>query len=110
MDKYTIKLLSNAYAHLDEIYGYIATELAAPMAAENLLDKLEEAILSLEIMPNRFPTRRVGAYAGKCYRQLFVKNFTIVYRIDEDNKDVLIIAVRYSRSQFLLRDCQDKPK
>ena len=44
--------------------------------------------------------RRVGAYAGKGYRQLFVKNYTVVFRIDEEHKTVIIVTVRYSASQF----------
>ncbi len=83
MDKCNEKLLSAAYRNLDKIYEYIATELHAKESAVSLIDQLEEAISSLEIMPQRGARRRVGAYAGKAYRQLLVKNFTIVYRIDE---------------------------
>ena len=100
MDKYGVKLLSAAYRNLDEIYEYIAAELGAEQSALNLIDKLEEGIFSLEVMPQRGAKRRVGAYAKKGYRQLFVKNFTIVYRIDEVKKHVVVVTVRYSRSQF----------
>lgn len=41
-----------------------------------------------------------NAYSNKGYRQLFVKNFTIVYRIDEEKKQVIIVTVRYSKCQF----------
>lgn len=54
----------------------------------------------MEVMPQRGAKRRVGAYANKGYRQLFVKNFTIAYRIDEVKKQVIIVTVRYSRSEF----------
>jgi len=43
---------------------------------------------------------RVGAYAGKGYRQLFIKNDTVVFRVDENKKQVLIVTVRYSKSSF----------
>lgn len=100
LDKYSVKLLSAAYRNLDDIYAYIATQLHTEQSALNLIDKLEEAIFSLEVMPQRSVKRRVGAYANKGYRQLFVKNFTIVYRIDELKKQVIIVTVRYSRSEF----------
>ena len=100
MDKYSVKLLSAAYRNLDNIYAYIATELQAEQSAMNLINKLEEAIFSLEVMPYRGAERRVGAYANKGYRQLFIKNFTVVYRIDEAKKQVIIVTVRYSRSEF----------
>ena len=100
MDKYHVKLLSQALQQLDEIYEYITNELKAQIDAENLIDKLEEAIFSLEIMPYRFPKRRAGVFANKNYRQIFVKNFCIVYRVDEVKKEVIVVAVRYSRSNF----------
>lgn len=100
MGNCSVKLLSAAYRKLDEIYEYIAAELGAEKSALNLIDKLEEGIFSLEFMPQRGAKRLVGAYANKGYRQLYVKNFTIVYRIDEVNKQVIVVTVRYSRSQF----------
>jgi plasmid stabilization system protein ParE len=51
LNKYDVKLLSAAYRNLDEIYEYIATELNAKESAIGLIDQLEEAVLSLEIMP-----------------------------------------------------------
>ncbi len=42
----------------------------------------------------------MGAYADRGYRQIFVGNFTVLYRIEETKKHVLIVTVRYSRSQF----------
>jgi len=100
LDKYSAKLLASAYRNLDEIYSYIATELQAEQAALHLINKLEEAILSLEVMPQRGAKRLAGAYANKGYRQLFIKNFTIVYRIDETKKQVIIVTVKYAKSEF----------
>lgn len=92
--------LSTAYRNLDEIYSYIATQLQAEESARNLIDKLEEVILSLEVMPYRGAERSVGVYANQGYRQVFVNNFTIVYRIDEERKQVIIVTIRYSKSNY----------
>ena len=100
MDKYDVRLMSRALQDLDEIYAYIARELFAPGTAEGLIDRIEKAILSLEEAPYRGAVRRIGLYAGRGYRQLFVGNFTIVYRVDEDQKLVLIVTVRYTPSRF----------
>jgi len=100
LDNYRVKILSAAYLDLENIYAYIATELKAELSAMNLIDKLEEAILSLELMPHRVARRRVGAYVNKEYRQLFIKNFTIVYRINKVKKEVIIVTVRYSLNEF----------
>lgn len=100
MDKYAVKLLSHAYRDLDGIYAYIAETLLEPNTAQKLLDALEEAIFGLEEMPQRGAPRKNGAYASKGYRQLFIKNFTVIYRVDEAKKQVVIVTVRYSKSQF----------
>ncbi len=100
MDKYHVKLLSETLQQIDAIYGYITKELQSQIDAENLIDKLEEVIFSLESMPYRHPRRRTGIYANKEYRQVFVKNFCLVYRIDEIKKEVIIVAIRYSKSNF----------
>lgn len=100
MDKYSVKLLSRALHDLDGIYAYIANRLQEPETALRMVEKLETQILSLETMPYRCPERRTGAYAGKGYRQLFVRNYTVIFRIDQEQKQVIVVTVRYSRSQF----------
>lgn len=100
MDKYSIKLLSRAYYNLDDIYSYISAGLLEPQAAQTIIESLEEAIYSLEDMPYRGSIRKTGSYARKGYRQLFIKNFTAIYRIDEANKQVVIVTVKYSKSEL----------
>ena len=82
MEQYSVKLLSHALQDLDSIYTY------------------EDAIFSLETFPHRCPERRNGTYANRGYRQLLIKNYTIVFRIDEMQRQVLVVTVRYSPSQF----------
>lgn len=100
MSSYTVYVSPQAYRDIDEIYEYISTELFAEDAAIRLVEDIEEAILSLEEMPERGAERKVGAYAYKGYRHLFVKNYTIVYRVDTDAKEVMIITVKYSHQNF----------
>ena len=100
MDKYTVKILPAALEQMDKIYAYIAQNLCAKDAAQNLLDKLEDAIRSLKMLPERGAVRKSGKFANKGYRQLFADNFTIVYRIDKKEKRVIIVAVHYSRRNF----------
>lgn len=100
MDKYNVSLTSRALRDLDDIYVYIAQTLLVPETALGLVDKIEKEILSLEEMPYRFPERKTGAYANRGYRQLFVGNYTVIYRVDEKRRQVIIVTVRYSPSQF----------
>lgn len=83
-------------AYLDNIYNHIADSFKEIGTAEKMADSLEAAILGLDEMPYRGAVRRTGAFANRGYRQIFVKNFTIVYRIDEPHKTVIIVTIRYT--------------
>jgi len=100
LDKYLVTLLPKAFRDLDDIYKYIATEIKDVNTANKIADVLEESIFSLETMPYRGAERKVGKYANKGYKQLFVKNFSVVYRIDEKNKTVIVVTVRFIPSEF----------
>ena len=93
-------LLAGAKRDLDGIYSYIANTFLEAGTAAKMLDALEAGILSLEQLPYRCAERKHGRYANQGYRQLFVRNYTIVYRIDEKQKRVIVVTVRYSRSNF----------
>ena len=100
MVKYQVKITPQAFRDIDMIYDYIARHLLEPGTANNLVDEIEAGIFSLEEMPNRGAPRRIGNYANKGYRQLYIKNYTIVYRVDETEKQVIIVTVKYSGSDF----------
>jgi len=100
LDNYSVKLMSRALRDLDKIYDYISHTLVEPGTALKLVERIENAIFSLETMPYRCPERRRGAYAYRGYRQLLVENYTVIYRIQESEKQVIVVTVRYSSSEF----------
>ena len=100
MDKYTVRLYARAYRDLDEIYAYIACNLLEPGTASELVRQLESAILSLQQLPDRGAVRNRGIYANGDYRQLFVKNYVIVYRVLHESKEVHVVTVCYAASNF----------
>lgn len=100
MDKYSVKLLSKAVRDLEQIYIYISEMLLVPDISIGIIENIESTILSLGYFPYRGAMRRVGRYANKGYRQLFVKNFTVLYRIDEVEKVVIVVTVKYTPSNL----------
>lgn len=100
VEQYKVKLMSRALRDLDGIYKYIAETLLEAGTALNLVEEIEREIFLLEHFPNRCPIRRIGRYSNKGYRQLFVKNYTVIFRANEEEKTVIIVTVRYSASQF----------
>jgi len=100
LDKYIVKLLPKAYRDIEQIYNYISQNFEEKEIALKLVNDIEDTIFSLESLPYRGAERKIGLYANKGYRQLFLKNFSVIYRVDEDKKYVIIVTVRYSRSNF----------
>ena len=98
--KYTVKLYPRAYRDLDEIYSYIAVNLTEPDTASKMVSAIEEAVYGLEQFPKRGSKRKNGVYANQEYRQIFVSNYTIIYRVYDEKQEVHIITVRYAPSQF----------
>jgi addiction module RelE/StbE family toxin len=81
LDNYSVKLYARAIRDLEEIFKYIANNISEPLAAEKMIDALENAIVNLEYFPERGAIRQNGIYANKNYRQLFVKNYVIIYKM-----------------------------
>ena len=95
-----MKLYPRAYRDLDGIYNYIVCTLLEPTTASKMIDELENAIVSLETLPECGVIRRVGAYANQGYRQLLHKNYTIIYRVLKHQKEVHIITVKHTLCNF----------
>ena len=74
--------------------------LLSPAAANSTLEAIKNAILSLDEMPIVVLLEKSADMPMLGYRQLFVKNYTVIYRVDEKDKAVIIITIRYTPSAF----------
>ncbi|MCM1264355.1 MAG: type II toxin-antitoxin system RelE/ParE family toxin [Butyrivibrio sp.] len=95
MDKYKVKINPKAIRELDNIYGYIASEKAAPENAKGQVDRIKNSILNLNTFPQSHQERNEGRYAGKGYRQMLIDNYIAIFRIDEIHKIVYVVTIQY---------------
>ena len=95
MDKYEIKLTKQAKQQLILIREYIATELKEPGIARKMLELLKSEIYSLETMPHRIKRIDEKPWQDLGFRKIRVKNYYIYFRIDDNSREVQIIAVIY---------------
>ena len=92
--KYRLSYLPLFYEDLDEKVTYIVERLKNPKAANDLLDKVEAAIMErLPVAESFEPYRsvRVRRYA---YYRFCVDNFIIYYVVIDDDPNDLIMEVR----------------
>ena len=95
MDKYKVKVNPRAIRELDNIYEYIANEKSAPENAKGQVDRIKNAILSLDTFPQSHQERNEGRYARNNYRQLLIDNYIAIFRIDEPHKTVYVVTLQY---------------
>jgi plasmid stabilization system protein ParE len=98
---YHIEITSKAYDDMDHIYTYIAEELLEPNVAANQYDRISEAILSLDIMPERIKIMDSEPARTRGLRPLIVDNYTVLFTIESDT--VFIVRVIYSASDISKR-------
>ena len=78
------------------IFEYIAFELQSPENASGQLDRLEEQILSLDTMPERYRKYEKEPWKSRGLRVLPVDNYVVLYIPDNDKKVVTILRVMYA--------------
>ncbi len=93
--KYRLSYLPLFYEDLDEKVTYIAEKLKNPKAANDLLDKVESAIMErLPVAESLEPYHSVRERRYPYYR-IYVDNYIIYYVvIDDDPNDLIMIMGR----------------
>ncbi|MBR1590955.1 MAG: type II toxin-antitoxin system RelE/ParE family toxin [Acidaminococcaceae bacterium] len=76
--RYSISVTEEAKRDLRSIINYIAFKLKSPMAAQNLLDEIEERIEGLAQFPERFQLYELEPWRSRNLRMVSVKNFVII--------------------------------
>ena len=94
---YSVQITSRAETDLREIYEYIAYELLSPPTAARQLQRLEEEILSLDQMPNRYPAYPDEPWHSRGLLVMSVDNYLVFYMPDAAAQTVTIIRVMYGR-------------
>ena len=93
---YEIEVSEQADSDLRGIFEYIAFELQAPENASGQLERLEEQILSLDTIPERYRKYEKEPWETRGLRVLPVDNYVILYIPDSDKKVVTILRVMYT--------------
>lgn len=93
--KYKLRILPLFEDDLNEIVDYISVQLGNPIAAENLVAAVEDAIYNRLSFPEAFPRYRSVKDRKHSYYRIQVKNYTVFYVVIGDIMEVRRIL--YSR-------------
>jgi addiction module RelE/StbE family toxin len=98
--KYDINITENAEKDLENIYFYISNTFSENEIAVDTITKLKEAVFSLDFMPSRYGLVNDVVLAKKGYRHIVVKNYIILYFIDEKKKAVNIARIIHGKMDY----------
>ena len=93
---YEVEVSEQADNDLRGIFEYIALELQSPENASRQLDHLEEQILSLGTMPERYRKYEKEPWKSRGLHVLPVDNYVVLYISDSNKKVVTILRVMYA--------------
>ncbi len=92
--KYRLSYLPLFYEDLDEKVTYIAEKLKNPKAANDLLDKVESAIMERLPVAESFEPYHSVRERRYSYYRIYVDNYIIYYVVINDDPNDLIMEVR----------------
>ena len=92
---YEVRLTTEAENDLRGIFEYIAFELLSPQNAAGQLDRLEQSIMSLDQMPERFRVYEKEPWHSRDLRIMPVDNYLVFYIPNHEEQTVKIMRVIY---------------
>lgn len=101
INQYKVIITPTAYKEIDHIYNYISENLYAENAAIELMRKIEEKIQKLKYAPKIHTEIEKINGLKRRYRRIVIKNFVILYTINEEEKIVYVSHIYYGRQNYL---------
>lgn len=97
---YKIMRTDKAEDQLRDIIYYIADDSGSIDIAIKYLDKIEESINRLKEFPNSGSIPRYSILKKQGYRVVIIEKHLIFYKVNEENKTVIIYAIVDGRREY----------
>ena len=98
---YKVEVTHHAEQDLDHIIAYISEKLAAPAAASDFIDAVYECYDYLENDPFLYEQCRDAKLKNEGYRRAVIKNYVLVYKVNEEEKIVTAHRFFYGRQDYV---------
>lgn len=98
MKRYKVEMTQEALADMEQLYRYIADTLLSPENAMGQYNRIAEAILKLDKLPERFRIMDSEPEHSRGLRRMLVDNYSIFYVINEER--VIVTGVLYTPSDI----------
>lgn len=98
MIQYTVEITDEALTDMEQLYNYIAFSLLSPENAIRQYNRIADAILKLDMLPERYRIMDSEPEHSKGIRQMLVDNYSVFYVIHGEK--VTVTDVLYSSSDI----------
>ena len=85
---------------LDNILEYMAVRLQNPAAASAFADAVEQCYDLLEHTPLMYEACRDLRLCAKGYRKAVIRNYVLIYKVDEKDQTVLLLRFFYGKQDY----------
>lgn len=97
---YKLVVTELAHQDLDSIVSYIAVQLANPAAASDFLDDVDKCYGYLKSNPMMYSKCNDSRLEKEGYRKAVIKNYILVYKVDESAKRVSVLRFFYGARDY----------
>ncbi len=97
---YKLVVSKEAAEDIEDIVYYIVSELNNPSAAAAFLDDVEKSYHNIVEKPAMYSLCNDYRLRNGGYRKIVIKNYLILYRINEENKTAIIVRVVYGGRNY----------
>ena len=99
-NSYILKFTPKANGDLEQIYAYVSGKLFSEIAADNLLERLENSLIRLRYFPYSCSFVSDEPLKNKGYRKLIVDNYIAFYLVNETEKQVVVMRILYGAQNY----------
>ena len=99
-----VLLTSKSHADLQSIASYLLAESGSLEITTRYIEELEQAMSSLSQFPSLGSSTTHPILSLKKYRFLLINRHVIIYRVNEEQNQVLIIRILHQKAVQFLRN------
>jgi plasmid stabilization system protein ParE len=95
MDRYRVIITPRASSDIESIHRFI--EQDSPQNAAGMIQKLIDAIDSLQILPHRYSIYSGARRPSTAVRKMVVYPYLLYYRVDDGRRQVDVVTIRHGK-------------
>lgn len=101
IEKYNTVLTYDSSKEMKRIYEYIAENLYAKKASDNLMIDVENKVSYLDFCPKIYAEIEKINEVKRKYRRIAIKNYILLYTINEYGKMIYVSHMYYGRRNYM---------